>query len=232
MERSADRRKSILKELADCPFEEWRGIDGANADVDAHWEDLQLYFRGNRLTSSGFDSKACRKSRADCDKDASPTEQRKIALDLTYILLFRRIAKLSHPAVIFEDDITTEFQTTPEQQQSERTHLSHSFLLKLMSELPRDWDLFLLYSSAANSFDVGPFVSPRIRVLRSGVGTVAFAVTPEMARRILSWAERGMPELYVDLLVNGFLAESGLANAYVAWPFVVQHHPSFRSSFF
>jgi hypothetical protein len=228
LETRGDRRASFEAELRHCEHEVVFGIDGARADMEQHWGDLQRFFGETRLRKSGLDSRACRISRANCDASASVHEQKKIALDLTYILLFRRIAKLSHPAVVFEDDITTR-SLAPGAEEKDRAELSHAFLIGLMRELPRDWDLFMLHSSPR--FEVGPPVSERIRILRSGVGTVAFCVTPEMAARFAPWAELGMSELYVDLLMNGFLTESGLVNGYIAQPFVVQHQAHFRSSF-
>ncbi len=215
--RRTDRADWIKQQLRGCTYQLFPGIDGEHADLEPDAVDLELFFGGKRLRESGLDSGDCQRARSGCRKGSSMLERRKIALDLTYIRLLRQIAQLSHPAVVFEDDAWPIGEMT------------NARLVSEMSQLPADWDLFMLHSF--EPIEAGPFVADRVRVLRSGVGTVAFAITPENARRIVRLAQRAMPEMYIDLMVMGLMAESNLANTYIAQPFLVQHAPNFTSTF-
>lgn len=209
--RESQRRQSIQMELEGLNYSMYDAVDGETDSFDLN--EVVFFFGWTRVMQASLDIEDCRVKKQGC-RSGSSYHRAKIALDLTYLRLFKKLAN-SDPQttfVILEDDALV---------QVPKGNFSRE-VTRVVESLPDDWDLLLLYS--AKGFVMGPPVSPFANILRSGVGTVGFAFTPKLAQTIVKFAMTyKMHELYIDLVVCGFLTETGRINSYIANPFLLAH---------
>jgi hypothetical protein len=210
--RLDDRRKYMQDQLEGSNYSLVDAIDGNSYDFSRD-QDVHTYMGRHRLSAAGLDSSDCVERGVNCPFDYR-VARLQMALDLTYIKLFRHIANDPNVdvAVILEDDAAV---PVPAKEFKPK-------VASVLALLPRNWHLLLMFTFEGSSW-FGPEVEPGIRVLRTGVGTAAFAIKKETAKYILDVGKWLFPSLVIDLLMCGFLVETSRINGYVTYPLLVGH---------
>ena len=212
LKRATERRDYMINQLEGIDYNLIDAIDGTTYDFQKD-EDVYKYMGSNRMKEAGLDGKEDCVLTNSCPQRFR-IERQRMALDLTYIKLFRRIADDPHldAAIVLEDDAAI---NVPAAQFKED-------VFDRLRHIPKDWHLLMLFAFEHVS-TFGPEVAPGIKILRSGVGTAAFVIKKETAQYVLDIGTRLFPELVIDLLMCGFLVETSLINGYVAQPLIAGH---------
>jgi hypothetical protein len=220
LRRVERRRKHVQNMLEGVRFNFVDAIDGKNDAFS--WELLVRFIGEHRMKTAGLLDPKCAAEPTSCVWNrAKEREKAKIALDLTYLLLMYKISK--HPAgpdaahLIIEDDAILNVEA----EDGDASGFFQRLNTRVLPGLPADWDLFMLCSSG---YEGGAAVAPGLRVLRSGVGTVAFSVRGRFAKQLVDQhLPVCLPHMYIDLCMCGMLPETGRAHGYVADPFLARH---------